>query len=356
MRRNDAEGRAMNILLSSAGRRVALLEAFREALRELAPGGYVYAVDACLTAPALRLADAAWQAPHCGEPSFIPTLLDLCQRERIELIVPTIDTELPVYAAHREEFAELGVVVAVSGPKTVNIAADKVRTHAWLTSHGFPTVRQALAREVLARPGDWPFPLVVKPRWGSAGKGVEVATSVEALRALPDLREDSIIQEICLGDEHTINVLVDRAGRCRCAVPHLRMEVRAGEVSKAVTVKHAGLMRLATEMAEALPDAYGAFNFQCFVSGNSDLRVIEINARFGGGYPLSREAGADFPRWMVQEALGQPMETSFDGWQDGLAMFRYDQAVFVSEEVLAERAPGGSPLVDRRRSGAMVGE
>ncbi len=346
----------MNVCLSSAGRRVALLEGFREALRELAPGGHVYAVDACLTAPALRLADAAWQAPYCSAPAFLPAMLELCRRERIGLIVPTIDTELPVYAAHREEFAELGVVVAVSGPETVSIAADKVRTHAWLTSHGFPTVRQGLAREVLAHPDDWPFPLVVKPRWGSAGKGVEVATSVEALRAIPDLSEDTLVQEICPGNEHTVNVLVDRAGRCRCAVPHLRMEVRAGEVSKAVTVKHAGLMRLAAAMAEALPDAYGAFNFQCFLSGDSDLRVIEINARFGGGYPLSREAGADFPRWMVQEALGQPMEASFDGWQDGLAMLRYDEAVFVSEQMLTERAPEGSPLVDGGPSGLMVGE
>jgi carbamoyl-phosphate synthase large subunit len=346
----------MNVCLSSAGRRVALLEGFRQALRDLAPGGHVYAVDACLTAPALRLADAAWQMPHCRAPHFLPSLLDLCRREEIGLLVPTIDTELPVYAAHRGEFAEQGVVVAVSGPETVSIAADKVRTHAWLTSYGFPTARQALAREVLAHPAAWSFPLVVKPRWGSAGKGVEVVASVDALRAVPDLREDSIVQEICPGNEHTVNVLVDREGRCRCAVPHLRMEVRAGEVSKAVTVKHPGLMRLAAEMAETLPDAYGAFNFQCFLSGESDLRVIEINARFGGGYPLSREAGADFPRWMVQEALGQPMEASFDDWQDDLVMLRYDEAVFVTGEMLAERVPAGSPLVARRPSDLVLSD
>ena len=336
------EPRALNICLSSAGRRVALLENFRTALRGLGLGGRVFAVDSCVTAPALRLADAAWRVPPCTEPGFVPAMLDLCRREEVDLLVPTIDTELPMYAASRDEFAAGGTVVAVSGPEIVSIAADKVRTHAWLAGHGFPTMRQALAAEVLAHPAAWAFPVVVKPRGGSAGKGVDIVGSAAALRAVPGLQDDSIVQAIAAGQEHTINVLVDRGGRCLCAVPHLRMEVRAGEVSKAVTVKHPGLMNLAREMAEALPGAYGAFNFQCFLSGGSEIRMIEINARFGGGYPLACEAGADFARWMLQDLAGLPVDASFDGWEDGLAMLRYDQAVFVRAQDLATEV-GGAP-------------
>lgn len=339
-------GKSVNICLSSAGRRVALLEGFRDALRGLGLTGYVYAVDACLTAPALRLADASWQVPGCEAPEFLPAMLELCRREQIDLLIPTIDTELPVYAAHREQFAALGTRVAVSGPETVSVAADKLRTHAWLTEHGFPTVRQTTVADFLAHPESWEFPLIVKPRWGSAGKGVDRVASQEALRLLPDLKTDSIVQEVAPGREYTVNVLVSRSGRCLCATPHLRMEVRAGEVSKAVTVKHRGLMELARDMAEALPEAFGAFNFQCFLRGDSDMKVIEINARFGGGYPLAREAGADFPRWMLQDLLGGPVDATFDGWQDGLAMFRYDQAVFVCGQ--AAEAGVGAPLVDRR--------
>jgi len=345
----------VNICLSSAGRRVALLQGFRDALRGLGIGGYVFAVDACTTAPAVHLADAAWQVPSCREPGFIPTMLELCQRERVDLLVPTIDTELPSYAAHREAFAAIGTVVSVSGPETVSIAADKVRTHAWLTTRGFPTVRQTTAEEFLAHSEEWGFPLIIKPRWGSAGKGVDVVTSRAGLHAIPQLQPDAVVQEVAPGHEHTINVLVDGAGKCLCAVPHLRLEVRAGEVSKAVTVKHRGMTALAKQIAEALPSAYGAFNFQCFLAGDSDIRVIEINARFGGGYPLARQAGADFPRWMLQDLLGIPLDASFDGWQDGLAMLRYDQAVFVEAATLADCPPSGSPLSDRRVSSAQAG-
>ena len=59
------------------------------------------------------------------------------------------------------------------------------------------------------------------------------------------------------------------------------------------------------------------------------MAVIEVNARFGGGFPLAREAGADFPRWLVEEVAGLPSTAREDGWQDGLVMLRYDAAVFV---------------------------
>jgi carbamoyl-phosphate synthase large subunit len=344
------ERTSLHICLSSAGRRAGLLEGFRDALRGLGLGGQVSAVDACLTAPALHLADAAWQVPGCEEPDFLPAMLDLCLKERIDLIIPTIDTELPVYAAHRDAFAALGVVVAISGPETVAVAADKVCTHAWLTEHGFPTVRQTCVADFLAHPASWEFPLIVKPRGGSAGKGVDCVASQQALRALPDLAPDAIVQEVAPGQEYTINVLVDRAGRCLCAAPHLRLEVRAGEVSKAVTAKHRGLMELAKEMVEALPDAYGAFNFQCFLDEEAEIRVIEINARFGGGYPLAREAGADFPRWLIQDLLGGPVEATFDGWQDGLTMLRYDEAVFLPEREATEGLRRAAP-VTRERDG-----
>jgi len=60
------------------------------------------------------------------------------------------------------------------------------------------------------------------------------------------------------------------------------------------------------------------------------VSVIELNARFGGGYPLSYKAGADFPRALLQEARGMPATAPLHGWRDNLVMLRYDAAVFVN--------------------------
>ena len=315
---------------------MALLRLFQAALRKSGFTGRVVATDVSPTAPTSHLADAAWYVPPCNSSDFIRVMLDLCRQEHIRLIVPTIDTELATYAAHRPTFEDAGVTVAVSGPKTIAVCADKGLTHKWLTEHNFNTVRQAPIQDVLDRPETWEFPLIVKPRKGSAGQDVFRVPSHEMLRLAAGTRDDLVVQAVSPGREHTLNVYVDRSGRCRCVVPHIRREIRGGEVSKALTVKHRGLMDYARSVAEALPDAYGPLNIQCFLDASDEIRVIEINARFGGGYPVAQEAGADFPGWLIAEALNRPFEAAFDDWEDNLAMLRYDEAVFVPGSMLLE--------------------
>jgi carbamoyl-phosphate synthase large subunit len=321
----------ITVLLSSAGRRVELLRAFRDALSDLGLDGRVVAADRSWYSSARHDADAGFEVPACDTPEFVPRLLELCVDERVDLVVPTIDTELAALAAARDEFAAAGTTVAVSAPGVITIAADKEATHDWLTSCGFPTVRQAPLAGVRAGDAGWPFPLVVKPRFGSAAKGVTIVED-QAELDVAARRAEVVVQSVAPGREHTIDVLVDRSGAFVCAVPRRRIEVRAGEVAKAVTVRSMGLERLAAEMCASLPGAYGALTFQVFVDDRTgDVAVIELNARFGGGFPLSRRAGADFPRWMLEELIGLPSTARPDGWQDGLVMLRYDAAVFVTE-------------------------
>ncbi len=181
--------------------------------------------------------------------------------------------------------------------------------------------------DVLAAAASWQWPLIAKPRSGSAGIGVVHCASVS------DLPEgDVVVQELAPGAEHTVDVLVLRDGRCRVAVPRRRLEVRAGEVSKGVTVRHEPLQALARAIAEALPGAYGVLNVQVFADGD-ELRVIEVNARYGGGFPLAYEAGARLPDWTIEELLGRP-STVTDDWREGLVMLRYDEAVFVDEAAI----------------------
>jgi carbamoyl-phosphate synthase large subunit len=135
------------------------------------------------------------------------------------------------------------------------------------------------------------------------------------------------VQELAHGEEYTINVFVEN-GRCVCAVPHRRIEARGGEVSKGLTSRNADLIKLGTEIAETLPGARGALNIQCFVDIAGRAKVIEINARFGGGFPLANRAGAKFPRWMLESLLCR-RSTATGEWEDNLLMLRYDAAIYV---------------------------
>lgn len=328
--------RPVTVLVSSAGRRVELLRGFRRALASLGRRGRVIATDATWCSSALHEADAGFVVPRLDDPSFVPHLLGICEEQAVDLVVPTIDTELAVWAANRDRFAAAGTAVAVSSGEVVGIAADKGTTHDWLVGHGFPTVAQCTPEAVLADPARWAFPLVAKPRLGSAGAGVRLVRDADELAAAARRAEgELVVQAVAPGDEHTIDVLADRDGRCVCAVPRRRLEVRAGEVSKGVTVRSPHLQDLAGRICEALPGARGTLTVQAFVDGppdvpgHADVAVIEVNARYGGGFPLALEAGADFPRWQLEELLGLPSTAAPDRWRAGLVMLRYDAAVFV---------------------------
>ena len=323
---------AVTVLVSCAGRRVELLRSFRAALHDLDLGGRVLAADRSWYSSALHSADERFQVPGCDDPDFINRMVDLCREQHVDLVVPTIDQELPVLAAARDDLAELGATVAISSPEVVALAADKQATNGWLRAHGFPTVRQAPLDDVRAEPGTWPYPVLVKPRFGSAGRGVAVVRDRTELEVAA--RDGEVVVEtLASGAEHTIDALVDRAGRCVCAVPRRRIEVRAGEVAKAVTVRSPALEGLAHDVCAALPGAYGPITIQAFLDERAGrVEIIELNARFGGGFPLSREAGADFPRWILEELTGRPSTARADGWRAGVVMLRYDAAVFVQDE------------------------
>lgn len=316
------------ILISSVGQRSQLIRCIRDSLRTLNLSGFVLGADCSEMAPAAYLADQFFPVPRCSDLEFLPTLFEICKKNRVTLLIPTIDTELGFYAAHREDFAAIGTTVAISSPETVEICADKVATHDWLMKNGFPTLRQTIPESILSHRQNWSYPLIAKPRRGSASIGVVKVASREMLSALSRERSDLIVQECAIGSEYTVNVLVNRRGRCVCAVPHHRLEVRAGEVSKGTTFKHQGMIELATQIAELLPGAYGPLNIQCFLGPTGTLQVTEINARFGGGYPLAHRAGADFPKWMLEELLKLHSSASANQWEDGLTMLRYYEAFF----------------------------
>lgn len=329
----------VNTVISSVGRRAQLIDCFRRSIRDMKLAGCIIGIDCSASAPGAHLVDHFIKVPRCDAPDFLATALSLCEERHVSLLVPTIDTELPIYAENRAKFATVGTTVVISAPETVSLCADKFLTHDWLVKNGFPTVRQATPSEIIACPSEWEFPLIVKPRLGSASQGVRILNSLNSLMDFSNDREDLVVEEIADGFEYTVNVFVGREGQCLCAVPHRRIEVRAGEVSKGITVRHRRMMELVSAVSQRLPGAYGPLNVQGFLSPQDEFRITEINPRFGGGYPLAHQAGADFPRWLFEGLLGLPSSAAFDAWQNGLAMLRYDSAIFLLSQKLDNLTP-----------------
>ena len=157
--------------------------------------------------------------------------------------------------------------------------------------------------------------------------GVCVVKNIEEARRAAGRRDDYVAQELVRGREYTVNLFFDQAGNLRSAVPHERCEVRSGEVSKGITRRDSRFMELARQLGAVLSGAVGPLCFQAITPESGPPVVFEINARFGGGYPLAHQAGATFTRWLLEEIAGLP-SSAHDQWEDGLTMLRYDAALF----------------------------
>ena len=306
------------------------MQCFRADAQDLGAGLRVLAADlAPGMSAACQAADVCFPVPRCTDAGFIPALLELCRREGVDLLVPTIDTELSALAENREPFAAIGTRVAVSSFEVVAIARDKAKTAEAFSAARVMVPRTAQLTTLLTDPASWHWPVVLKPNSGSSSIGLQIACSPEEARRLGARRDDYLVQEQWIGREYTVNIFFDEAGRLRCAIPHWRIETRGGEVSKGRTERVPVLEDAAVRIAAALPGVRGALCFQAIVTEDGRAGVFELNARFGGGYPLAHRAGACFSRWLLEDALGLPCSANND-WREGVTMLRYDDAVFLS--------------------------
>ncbi|WP_262408431.1 ATP-grasp domain-containing protein [Sphingomonas sp. JC676] len=323
----SGEQKHLTMLVTSAGRRVALLQAFRRGAEAL---GVELDLLACDLEPELsaacHVADAAFAVPPVTDDNYVEAILAICRDSNVQLIVPTIDPELAPLASAHDRFAALGAHVSASAPAVIDIARDKLKTAGFFAAHDIPTPRTATLAEVRDNPESWIWPVLLKPRHGSSGRSVSI---VESPAGLP-LHEDEpmIVQALLRGEEWTVNIYIDDAGRLRAVVPHRRIKVRAGEVEKGVTRRAPRLIEIGERIAASLPGARGVLCYQAMVSPDGEANVFEINARFGGGYPLADHAGAAFARWLIEARLGMPSSAGND-WAEDVVMLRYDAAVFV---------------------------
>jgi carbamoyl-phosphate synthase large subunit len=305
---------------------VELLRAFRRASQELDLPGKILAADVDLLAPALQIADSVHIVPPLDDPGYIPALREIVRREKVALIFPLIDPDIPVLANHKDDFAEDGATLMTPDKNGVETAGDKWLTFQAYRALGVPAARSWLPGELAKEQPV--FPLFIKPRRGSAGKGAFRVADRSQLDFFLSYVEDPIVQECLPGPEITSDVACSRDGEVWAVVCRRRIEIRAGEVAKGVTLWDEKIARWCTAIAKGIY-AKGPITVQCMLR-DGEPYFTEINARFGGGCPLGIAAGADYPRWYLAEAAGiDPHIPPPGAYRKGLAMTRFDDSFFL---------------------------
>jgi carbamoyl-phosphate synthase large subunit len=306
------------------------MEAFRRSMKALGIEGKIFGADWSALAPGLAMADEKFLVPPVGSDEYIPAILDICRRREVGMVVPLIDWELQPLAEARDQFAAAGIRVLVSSPRVISICRDKRLTFEFLSSKKVGTPQILDFADAMRGK----FPVMVKDRFGSSARNVIRALSAPMLERVYQGDEKMFIQEVVDGPEYTVDVYAGFDGVPRVAVPRERMQVRAGEVSKARTVRDAMIIREGLRVVSLLGECVGVVTIQCRVTSDGTVKFFDLNARFGGGAPLAIRAGADFPKWILEEHFGHKPEIDPEAWESGLLMLRYDAEVFVKESEL----------------------
>lgn len=315
----------MNILFSSCGRRVELIRFFKSA-KEIISNGHIIGIDANPLAPALQVVDKAYLAPRIAEIDYLPFIRDLCEKEKVDILIPLIDTELPIYAKEIDDFKAIGVRILVSPESVIEICFDKLKTTRYFKRIKLPHLVTYDAND-----HGWKqkveFPAIIKPKRGSSSKDVYIVKSEEEVDIFRKRIDNPILQEMAKGMEITLDCLSDLSGCPVRIFARERLETRAGESSKGRTFKDRDLFDLAERLLNELR-AIGPTTIQCFRT-ESGYRFTEINPRFGGGYPLSHHAGADYPNLILRMCKGEIIGKDIGNYEEDIYFCRYDEAFYL---------------------------
>jgi len=315
----------MNILLTSVGRRGYLVNYFKDAL---GGSGKVFGADNSPSSPAFAYCDGTAILPRVQKDHYVRTLLEICQKNAIDIVIPLIDPELEVLADCRKQFSDAGVLLLVSPPDTVAMASDKYRTHQFAIKNGLQTPQTfidiVLALDQLTVSA-LKWPVMVKPRKGSASVDITTCHDKLQLEAAFEVTPEPMIQEIIDGIEYGYDLFGDADFKPVSVYCKKKLGMRAGETDKAVSTADPVLIDFGRKLLEAMK-LLGPADVDVMMT-ESGPKLLEINPRFGGGYPCSHMAGADFCKKIITIRNGGSLAPDIGACPDGVCMLKQDEII-----------------------------
>lgn len=315
----------MNVLLTSVGRRAYMIKYFKNVLGD---SGEVHVCNSDDKTVAFYYADKSVLSPLIYDEKYIPFLLDYCKENKIDILISLFDIDLLVLAKNKEKFAEIGTKVIVSDPEVIEKCNDKWKTYSFLKENGFnvPKTYLSLEETILALDrGDLKYPVIVKPRFGCGSIAMSVAEDEMALlyyfrrntrtinrsylRFESDAEDEKILyQEFLPGQEYGADIINDLDGNLQNVIVKKKLAMRAGETDISETVDEPVIKEELERLSRAMRHI-GNMDCDVFLVDGKPY-ILEMNARFGGGYPFSHMAGCDLPRAIVSWCRGESVDPS----------------------------------------------
>lgn len=321
----------MNILITSAGRRVKIIQYFKHAFQN---NGKVIAADCDYKAPALYFADSFEFIPRIDDENYLEEVIKVCQKHNIQAVISLLDPELDILIKHHEKFIENDIQLILSPADMIEMSFDKQKTYDELTKlnvPAVPTFDKKLDFLKFIEKKEYSYPAIIKPAKGSASLGLYKIHNEEELNQVFQENEGLIIQPFYLDKEFGVDVYVDLiSGELIDIFIKEKLLMRSGETDKSVSVHNDMIENLVIDFIKKT-NYRGPIDIDCF-EYEEKYYISEINPRFGGGYPHAYELGCDYMNYILKNLNGnENTQYKTYNYKPGLIMMKYDDIKIIQE-------------------------
>ncbi len=315
----------MNILMPSSGRRYLHIKYFRECEGV----DKVITTDIDIYSPGIHAADKCYSVPKVSEDGYLPAILEICKNEKIDVIIPLLDTDILLFSRNREMFESEGIRLLISSKEMIEVAMDKLSTANFFADHGISSPKTILPNNYDA--GAIDFPILIKPRFPSlrVRSGYEISILRNAndlkkiLKKIEGYEENYVLQEFLTGEELSIDFFCDQDGNYVIDVPAYRKSAlttafskNGGTMDKGKTF-HSEKITDYVKKTASLMKIYGPANFGGYELENGEIKITEINARLTGGATLIvKGSGIDLFQWSVDLLRGKKVKLPKNGFEE----------------------------------------
>jgi carbamoyl-phosphate synthase large subunit len=338
----------VTVLVTSAGRRNYLLGWFRDAALRMSLQLHLVAADADARAPALVAADSRIVVPPFSSEEYGPFILQVCHAQRVDLLFSLNDYDIAVLSRTVvPHAADRGLIAALPPIETAGMSHDKLQMAHVLARGGYAVPDTVSGSEFLRHrphsPAVGRTRWVVKHRYGSGSSGILVvgddmvdhAIAVSAATAPRHAAGTSehpadavVVQPFVAGDEYGLDLVCTFSGEFQAMLARRKLSMRAGETDRAMTVESEPFEELGRALAGAF-SFRGTSDIDIIVDSNGTPTILDINPRFGGGYPFSHLAGADIPACYLAWTAGLPVDPEWLRATPGVASAKFEALTVV---------------------------
>jgi len=302
---------------------------------------YLVGVDARNDAVGAHFVDTFYTVPSGTAPGYADALLEIAEREGVQVVVPLSDEESLALSCAKQRFSDRGIAVVSSSHEALETACNKGALLSYLQHCGVevPDYRVASTlseldeavialgypgREIIVKPtvarggrGFW----VLSDRWS----GSDLAFRQRNLQILPyavlrsligdgENLPELVVMEYLTGIDYNVDVLCE-AGAMHYCIPVERVVPKAGPVQVGRTVHDAKVVEVCREISSAFKFDYN-INIELAYRDSSNQgspKVYEINPRVSAPIAIHRPAGINLLLLGILQALGQaiPLDRTY---------------------------------------------